>query len=221
MKYRSLEQYLLFRNSDNRFSIEGREETHDREPIRVLERNLISGLASLGIDISIFKSGHRYQITDEVADLFDCYIRLLYPAYIDYPKKERTAIPLECLVELRNCLLMALYSMDMDEAKVTEEVQKFESRTGCPAITSYCKQSEVTAETMAYFRADWDSALTELEWAQFTDELDFLYRTEWLPELKDRALKKLKCFFKDKNKVFPEENPVDFLTAYYNSMPDE
>ena len=84
-------------------------------------------------------------------------------------------------------------------------MEKYESRTECPPIGEYKSVSQLTAEAVAYWKESYKTDLTPQEWDSYAQQIEFYYRTDWVPDFKTRALKILKDFYIEIGKEFIEK----------------
>lgn len=182
IKYRSLEEYADSRRPGVTFSdpTVGDPYKGDRT-YATTEINQLKNICNmLFININLFKPSTetRFLITEDVAGLFTFLLDYYYKRQKGNIKLGRfDLIPEEKLLDLRNKLLYALNSIDIEFAVVEKELKLFERKTGCPPSLSYCPKSVLTLDAIYYLRADNEYDLSDAEWETLKNmlEYDYLY----------------------------------------------
>lgn len=157
-KYVSLERFFVLRESGqlsekNFIKLDRTVKATNRDSIRVSIRSLINDLSKIGINISIFKRGRRYRVTEEVADFF-----LYFLDYFQYKydgqirQKQFEDIPQIDLIGLRMYFIEALYSAEYNQSFVEDTVKGFERVTGCPTTSSTLQTGNFTVDAINFLK---------------------------------------------------------------------
>ena len=195
-KYHSLDDFFFDRYAEE-YEVEIRnrsEKQSARNYARTQARRLERTAGSIGVEIKAFwkEDTNRYQITSAVADLFKYMVYYFQETYYDEIKKlEFHHIPERVLIELRYRLRDAFYSIGYSLEQVENNLKKYEAVTGCPPVGEYAPVSQLVLEGVQFWREEYEKDLTPQQWANFTQEIEFYYRTEWIGKFKDAVKNRL------------------------------
>lgn len=198
----SLESYIHARYIQEFYPDEDSQRiSRDKQYLNKVTRQLESLFETLGIDKSAFQNPEsgNYLITTEVRSLFAFMLdNLLEKA----KKTQRVSknISKDNLLILRELLYDALESCKLEPDTIKYQLKNYEKKTGCPSKYFYYKHGMLVEDTIDYMSADDEISLSDAEWENFADILEYEFRYIWRPQFIDASYRKLESFLSNINK---------------------